>query len=54
MKVNRLSMSPEQQARMEYANHTAKKQEALIQYIAMMADVELPEESEEVAHEQEV
>lgn len=54
MKVNRLTMSPEEQAQMEHANHTAKKQEALVQYIAMMTDIELPEESEEITHEQEV
>lgn len=54
MKVNRLTMSPEEQAQMEHANHTAKKQEALVWYIAMMTDIELPEESEEITHEQEV
>lgn len=47
MKVNKLYISPEEQARMEYTNHIVQKQEAMTQYIAMMTDVELPEESEE-------
>ena len=52
MKVNKLKVTPEQQAEMEYTNSQIAKQQATIEYVAMMADVELPEdESEVVEHE---
>lgn len=54
MKVNKMSISPEEYAKIEYTSHATKKQEANIQYIAMMTDVELPDESEDVRHEQEI
>lgn len=52
MKVTKLKVTPEQQAEMEYTNSQIAKQQATIEYVAMMADVELPEdESEVVEHE---
>lgn len=54
MKVKRLNMSPEDLARFEYTNYSNKKLEATVEYIAMMADVEIPEESDGAHDEQEV
>ena len=54
MKVKRLNMSPEDLARFEYTNYSNKKLEATVEYIAMMADVEIPEESDGVHDEQEL
>ena len=54
MRISRIAMSPEEQARMEYYNYLVKRQEATIEYIAMMTDVELPEESDGDLHEQEI
>lgn len=48
MKVNRIPMSPEEQARVEYVNYMARKQEANIEYIAMMTNVELHDDTDEV------
>ncbi len=38
------SETPEQMAEREYAQHLAEKNKATIDYVAMMADVEIPEE----------
>ena len=54
MRISRIAMSPEEQARMEYYSYLVKRQEATIEYIAMMTDVELPEESDGDLHEQEI
>lgn len=54
MRISRITMSPEEQAHMEYYNYLVKRQEATIEYIAMMTDVELPEESDGDLHEQEI
>lgn len=47
MKVYKSAMSPDEQARIDYTNYLAKRQEANIEYIAMMTNVELHDESEE-------
>lgn len=56
MIVNKLSMRPDEQARMDYTNYMTRRQEANIEYIAMMTDVELNNETEEVENygEQEI
>lgn len=54
MEVKRMSMSPEDLARLEYANYSNKKLEATVEYIAMMADVEIPVESDGAHDEQEI
>lgn len=51
MKTVKMPMTPEQQAMMEYANFISKKQEADIAYIAMMADIDMLDESEEYSNE---
>lgn len=48
MKVKKAAMSPSQEAQMEYTNYMTRRQEANIEYIAMMTDVELNNEAEEV------
>lgn len=54
MEVKRMNMSPEDLARFEYMNYSNKKLEATVEYIAMMADVEIPEESDGTHDEQEI
>ena len=49
-----MNISPEELARLEYANYSNKKLEATVEYIAMMADVEIPEESDGAYDEKEI
>lgn len=44
MRVKRLHETIPEQAEREYSNYMVWKQQSLIEYIAMMSDVELPEE----------
>lgn len=53
MKVTKLKMTPEQQAEMEYTNSQIAKQQATIEYVAMMSDIDLPEENESEVSENE-
>lgn len=47
-------ISPEARAEQDNAAAMAQRNADLIEYIAMMADVEIPAEEEEENHEQEV
>ena len=44
------SETPEQMAEREYAQHLAEKNKATIDYVAMVAHVEIPKEEENESH----
>lgn len=54
MKITKPTLSPAQQAELENAMARAKRNEANIDYIAMMADVEIPTDEEDDNDESEV
>ena len=51
MKVNRIIMPPAEKAAQENAAALAQKNADLIEYIAMMADVEIPTDEEVLDNE---
>lgn len=51
MYVKKSKLTVNEQAQQEYINSRIAKQKALIEYIAMMSDVDLPEESEGISDE---
>ena len=52
--IDRRGLSPKRQAELDNASAAAQKNADLIEYIAMMTDVEIPTDEEEVANEQEI
>lgn len=53
MILKKLRETVSEQAQREYLNSQVAKQNALIDYIAMMSDVDLPEDSESEGFENE-
>lgn len=54
MKITKPALSPAQQAELENAMARAKRNEANIDYIAMMADMEIPTDEEAEYDESEI
>ena len=52
--IRRTGIPPKETAELENAQATAQKNADLIEYIAMMTDVEIPTEEEEFTNEQEI